>query len=69
MSRLLMTESYTDGLIFSLGEGHHRRRKREILREGRGIKGGNKDSRRRRKNSPAAWQAFQYCYLQMHDVP
>lgn len=25
-----MTESYTDGVTSSLGEGHHRRRKREI---------------------------------------
>lgn len=36
-----MTESYTDGVTSSLGEGHHRRRKRE-----RGIKGRNEDSRR-----------------------
>lgn len=58
--QLLMTESYTDGVTSSLGEGHHTRRKRKI-EKGRGIKGANKDSRRQEKNSPAA--------LQMHDVP
>lgn len=67
-----MTESYTDGVTSSLGEGHHRRRKREIQRDERGglreeIK--TAGDGREKKIAPAAWQAFQYCYLEMHDVP
>ncbi len=62
-----MTERYTDGVISSLGEGHQRRRKREI--QGRGIKEKIKTAGDGEKNGPTAWRAFLQCYLEMHDVP
>lgn len=43
-----MTESYTDSVTCSLGEGHRRRREGSCS-NGKGINGGNKDSRRGEK--------------------